>query len=196
MFFSGIPRRSTSLSLLAASSRSFSLLSSSNSQSNLCLLRSFYGRGFLSWSARATFSLRLATLLSCTTSQHGSKLCCSPAQVRPVRASTQNHTFFYLYSMFTRCSFDPQWSVRLVRFSFCRVGDVIPEDVPQFVFIVLHTNRWIMHRTGTYRRLSLIFGIFPFISAVLLALMREDSPQIQQWLSIVRPGRHQLNSSC
>ena len=43
-----------------------------------------------------------------------------------------------------------------------------------------------MHRTGRYRQLNLIFGIFPFISAVLMSLMREDSPQVQLWLSIVR----------
>lgn len=46
-----------------------------------------------------------------------------------------------------------------------------------------------MHRTGKYRRLNLIFGLFPFTAAVLLALMREDSPQIQLWLSIVRGVR-------
>lgn len=42
-----------------------------------------------------------------------------------------------------------------------------------------------MHRTGRYKTLNLIFGIFPFVSAILLAFMREDSPPIQQWLSIV-----------
>ncbi|KAL7282876.1 hypothetical protein ACG7TL_002290 [Trametes sanguinea] len=44
---------------------------------------------------------------------------------------------------------------------------------------------WYMHRTGKYKKLSLIFGIFPFVAATLMALMREDSPPIQQWLSIV-----------
>ncbi|KAI0355184.1 vacuolar amino acid permease [Trametes cingulata] len=47
---------------------------------------------------------------------------------------------------------------------------------------------WIMHRTGRYKRLNLVFGIFPFVSATLLALMREDSPAIQQWLSILPLG--------
>ncbi|KAI0628852.1 vacuolar amino acid permease [Trametes polyzona] len=47
---------------------------------------------------------------------------------------------------------------------------------------------WMMHRTGRYRTLNLIFGIFPFVSATLIALMREDSPPIQQWLSILPLG--------
>ncbi|KAI0668302.1 vacuolar amino acid permease [Trametes maxima] len=47
---------------------------------------------------------------------------------------------------------------------------------------------WIMHRTGKYRKLNLIFGIFPFVSATLLSLMREDSPPVQQWLSILPLG--------
>ena len=42
-----------------------------------------------------------------------------------------------------------------------------------------------MHRTGKYRRLNLIFGLFPFIAAILLCLMREDSSPAQLWLSIV-----------
>ncbi|KAL1947127.1 hypothetical protein VTO73DRAFT_14088 [Trametes versicolor] len=47
---------------------------------------------------------------------------------------------------------------------------------------------WMMHRTGRYKTLNLIFGIFPFVSAILLAFMREDSPPIQQWLSILPLG--------
>lgn len=43
-----------------------------------------------------------------------------------------------------------------------------------------------MHRTGKYRHLNLIFGFFPFIAAVLLSRMREDSHPAVLWLSIVR----------
>ena len=45
-----------------------------------------------------------------------------------------------------------------------------------------------MHRTGKYRSLNLIFGIFPFVAAVLLARMREDSHPIVLWISIVSVG--------
>ncbi|GBE82865.1 Multidrug resistance protein [Sparassis crispa] len=47
---------------------------------------------------------------------------------------------------------------------------------------------WMMHRTGKYKRLNLIFGLFPFVAAILLSLMREDSPAIQLWLSIIPLG--------
>lgn len=43
-----------------------------------------------------------------------------------------------------------------------------------------------MHRSGNYRKLNLIFGLFPFVAAILLSLMRDDSPPAQLWLSIVR----------
>ena len=44
---------------------------------------------------------------------------------------------------------------------------------------------WMMHATGRYKTLNLIFGTFPFIGAVLIYRMREDSGPIQSWLSIV-----------
>ncbi|PCH38509.1 vacuolar amino acid permease [Wolfiporia cocos MD-104 SS10] len=47
---------------------------------------------------------------------------------------------------------------------------------------------WVMHRTGKYKRLNLIFGLFPFAAAILISLMREDSPPAQLWLSIIPLG--------
>ncbi|KZT11174.1 vacuolar amino acid permease [Laetiporus sulphureus 93-53] len=47
---------------------------------------------------------------------------------------------------------------------------------------------WVMHRTGKYKLLNLIFGLFPFTAAILLSLMREDSPPAQLWLSIIPLG--------
>ena len=45
---------------------------------------------------------------------------------------------------------------------------------------------WMMHTTGRYKIINLIFGVFPFIAAVLIYRMREDSKGVQSWLSIVR----------
>ena len=45
---------------------------------------------------------------------------------------------------------------------------------------------WMMHATGRYKTINLIFGAFPFIGAVLMYRMKEDSSPIQSWLSIVR----------
>ena len=42
-----------------------------------------------------------------------------------------------------------------------------------------------MHRTGKYKLINLICGIFPFIATGLITLMREDSGPLQLWLSIV-----------
>jgi hypothetical protein len=43
-----------------------------------------------------------------------------------------------------------------------------------------------MHITGRYKTLNLVFGIFPFIGAFLIYMMKEDSVPILSWLSIVR----------
>jgi len=47
---------------------------------------------------------------------------------------------------------------------------------------------WMMHRTGKYKVLNVVFGLFPFVATVLLSLMREDSPDVQLWLSILPMG--------
>lgn len=47
---------------------------------------------------------------------------------------------------------------------------------------------WMMHRTGKYKLINLIFGFFPFIGITLITLMREDSGPLQMWLSIIPLG--------
>ncbi|EMD34270.1 hypothetical protein CERSUDRAFT_117143 [Gelatoporia subvermispora B] len=47
---------------------------------------------------------------------------------------------------------------------------------------------WWMHKTGKYKLVNMAFGIFPFISAVMLCFMREDSSDAQLWLSILPLG--------
>ncbi|ETW85103.1 major facilitator superfamily, partial [Heterobasidion irregulare TC 32-1] len=47
---------------------------------------------------------------------------------------------------------------------------------------------WMMHRTGKYKKINLVFGFFPFIAAVSITMMKEDSPPLQQWLSIIPLG--------
>ncbi|KIM80081.1 hypothetical protein PILCRDRAFT_98046 [Piloderma croceum F 1598] len=47
---------------------------------------------------------------------------------------------------------------------------------------------WMMHRTGRYKMINLIFGCFPFIGALLITFMKEDSPPTQLWLSIIPLG--------
>ncbi|KAJ7494256.1 hypothetical protein B0H11DRAFT_2227682 [Mycena galericulata] len=45
-----------------------------------------------------------------------------------------------------------------------------------------------MHRTGRYKKINLMFGIFPFVDAVFISLIREDSGPIHSWLSIIPLG--------
>ncbi|EPQ50683.1 vacuolar amino acid permease [Gloeophyllum trabeum ATCC 11539] len=47
---------------------------------------------------------------------------------------------------------------------------------------------WMMHKTGKYKMINLIFGICPFIGAVLVSTMREDSNPVHQWIGIVPLG--------
>ena len=107
-------------------------------------------------------------------------------RARLVRTESSRVTRVVLtMALHARCTFDPQryldflWLVvRWVGRSFA-----LPATVLTFLH---HGRRWIMHRTGRYKMLNLIFGIFPFIAAILLSLMREDSPPFQLWFSIVR----------
>ena len=43
-----------------------------------------------------------------------------------------------------------------------------------------------MHRTGRYKLINLIFGSFPFIGALSITFLRENSNWFQMWFSIVR----------
>ncbi|KAF8891127.1 vacuolar amino acid permease [Gymnopilus junonius] len=47
---------------------------------------------------------------------------------------------------------------------------------------------WVMHKTGRYKTINLIFGMFPFIGASLIYHIREDSGPLQSWLSIIPLG--------
>ena len=44
---------------------------------------------------------------------------------------------------------------------------------------------WVMHATGRYKFINLIFGIFPFIGAVSIYMLKIDSNFWMQWFSIV-----------
>ncbi|KAG1731182.1 major facilitator superfamily domain-containing protein [Suillus paluster] len=47
---------------------------------------------------------------------------------------------------------------------------------------------WMIHRTGKYKLINLIFGFFPFVGITLITLMREDSGLLQKWLSTIPVG--------
>ncbi|KAI9570815.1 major facilitator superfamily domain-containing protein [Boletus coccyginus] len=45
-----------------------------------------------------------------------------------------------------------------------------------------------MHRTGKYKMINVVFGFFPFIGIVLITLMHENSGPLQTWISIIPLG--------
>ncbi|KAG9309637.1 vacuolar amino acid permease [Chiua virens] len=47
---------------------------------------------------------------------------------------------------------------------------------------------WIIHQTGKYTTLNLVFGVLPFSGLVSLIFIREDSGFIQKWLSVFPIG--------
>ncbi|KAH0828780.1 vacuolar amino acid permease [Lanmaoa asiatica] len=47
---------------------------------------------------------------------------------------------------------------------------------------------WFMHRTGKYKIINLIFGIFPMCGLIPIILLREDSGFVQKWFSVVPIG--------
>ncbi|GAW03957.1 vacuolar amino acid permease [Lentinula edodes] len=47
---------------------------------------------------------------------------------------------------------------------------------------------WMMHRTGKYKMINMIFGIFPFIGTVLISQIHENSGWLQSWFSIIPMG--------
>ncbi|KIJ16260.1 Drug:H+ antiporter-2 family protein [Paxillus involutus ATCC 200175] len=47
---------------------------------------------------------------------------------------------------------------------------------------------WLMHRTGRYKAINVIFGIFPLCGLIPIIFMTEDSSFIHKWFSIVPIG--------
>jgi hypothetical protein len=72
----------------------------------------------------------------------------------------------------------------------CNVTDSLPglHLMPNSVTMSLGSlfAGWTMHKTGRYKTINMIFGLFPFIAMVLISFMKENSPPIQSWLSIVK----------
>ncbi|KIL68454.1 hypothetical protein M378DRAFT_99969 [Amanita muscaria Koide BX008] len=47
---------------------------------------------------------------------------------------------------------------------------------------------WLIHYTGRYKVINVVFGVFPFIGATLISQITEDSGSIQSWISIIPLG--------
>ncbi|KAJ3569641.1 hypothetical protein NP233_g4918 [Leucocoprinus birnbaumii] len=47
---------------------------------------------------------------------------------------------------------------------------------------------WMMHKTGRYKMLNLTFGFFPFLGALAICFLSENSGFIQSWFSVIPLG--------
>ncbi|KAJ6548100.1 MFS general substrate transporter [Mycena vulgaris] len=112
----------------------------------------------------------------------------APSMLRqkiPVLVSASN--FLVAACNFSVTYFFPMWFQVVTLQSASTAGlHLMPNSVSMSTGSVF--AGWMMHRTGRYKKINLIFGIFPFVGAVLISLMREDSGPIQSWLSIIPLG--------
>ncbi|KAJ6588154.1 vacuolar amino acid permease [Mycena capillaripes] len=103
----------------------------------------------------------------------------------PVLVSASN--FLVAACNFSITYFFPMWFQVVTLESASTAGlHLMPNSVSMSTGSVF--AGWMMHRMGRYKKINLIFGIFPFVGAVLISLMREDSGPIQSWLSIIPLG--------
>lgn len=47
---------------------------------------------------------------------------------------------------------------------------------------------YLMHHTGRYKMINILFGFFPFVGCLLITFIRENSGPLQSWLSIIPLG--------
>ncbi|KAJ7184647.1 MFS general substrate transporter [Mycena filopes] len=112
----------------------------------------------------------------------------APAMLRqkiPVLVSASN--FLVAACNFSVTYFFPMWFQVVTLESASTAGmHLMPNSISLSTGSVF--AGWVMHRTGRYKKLNMIFGILPFIGAVLISFLREDSGPIQSWLSIIPLG--------
>ncbi|KAF7295796.1 Vacuolar amino acid permease [Mycena chlorophos] len=103
----------------------------------------------------------------------------------PVLVSASN--FLVAACNFSVTYFFPMWFQVVTLESASTAGlHLMPNSVSMSTGSVF--AGWVMHRTGRYKTLNLVFGFFPFLGATLISFMREDSGPIQSWLSIIPLG--------
>ena len=103
-----------------------------------------------------------------------------------------NGFFFFVCFRYNRTSFVTEFDLYFNWIFLCWVSRVIysffqPLSDSRFYF---GFKRWVMHRTGEYKMLNMIFGILPFFAAILMTQMKEDSHPAHLWLSIVKKKKN------
>ncbi|KAH8977413.1 MFS general substrate transporter [Lactarius hatsudake] len=103
-------------------------------------------------------------------------------------------TFFVANCTFTIMYFFPMWFQTVALTSASTAGSyfgctglhLLPNSISMSCGSMF--AGWMMHRTGKYKLLNLIFGAFPFLAASFITQIREDSGPAQLWFSIIPLG--------
>ncbi|EJD06151.1 vacuolar amino acid permease [Fomitiporia mediterranea MF3/22] len=103
----------------------------------------------------------------------------------PVLIGVQN--FLVANCNFAVMYFFPMWFETVALTSASEAGAHLLPNSISMSFGSLFAG-YMMHRTGKYKMINLIFGSFPFIAAVAISLLREDSNWFQMWFSIIPLG--------
>uniref|UniRef100_A0A0W0GD98 Putative vacuolar amino acid permease n=1 Tax=Moniliophthora roreri TaxID=221103 RepID=A0A0W0GD98_MONRR len=84
--------------------------------------------------------------------------------------------------------FYPMWfqTVMLTSASIAGRLHILPNSISMSLGSVF--AGWMMHRTGKYKMINLVFGILPFIASLLIIQIHETSGWVQSWLSIIPLG--------
>jgi len=103
----------------------------------------------------------------------------------PVLIGIQN--FLVANCNFAVMYFFPMWFETVALTSASKAGaHLLPNSISMSCGSLF--AGWMMHRTGKYKMINLNFGIFPFVAAVSICLLREDSNWFQMWFSIIPLG--------
>ncbi|KAI9436222.1 vacuolar amino acid permease [Lactarius indigo] len=112
-------------------------------------------------------------------------------QKMPVLNGLSN--FFVANCTFTIMYFFPMWFQTVALTNASTAGSYFPFSLhllPNSISMSCGSMfaGWMVHRTGKYKLLNLIFGAFPFLAASSITLIREDSGPGQLWFSIIPLG--------
>ncbi|KAI5119530.1 hypothetical protein M0805_002552 [Coniferiporia weirii] len=106
-------------------------------------------------------------------------------QKTPVLIGMQN--FLVANCNFAVMYFFPMWFETVALTSASKAGaHLLPNSISMSCGSLF--AGYMMHRTGKYKLINLIFGTFPFIAAVSISLLKEDSNWFQMWFSIIPLG--------
>ncbi|KAH9173079.1 MFS general substrate transporter [Lactarius sanguifluus] len=106
-------------------------------------------------------------------------------QKMPVLNGLSN--FFVANCTFTIMYFFPMWFQTVALTSASTAGlHLLPNSISMSCGSMF--AGWMVHRTGKYKLLNLVFGAFPFLAASFITQIREDSGPAQLWFSIIPLG--------